>query len=477
MEKNTSPKKSYNFDYNNKIELPSDNIYIQPKWGLENINIVQITDEIHINKNEDLESNYLFKTFLENKSNNIFILILLPIIIISEIFYREPLFSFSLKFELNLQKYLSDNSLIFFRFITKAGCEYFIVIALIIIFLYFSLIQTIICFFGLTISIYMQSLMKMIYGSSRPFLENNKLYNGMCDGGFGNPSGHALVSFYIYLTLIKYIKNYKYFNELPIIKILFTILLWMMLILVIISRIILGLHSINQIIYGSFLGIWIYYVLIHIFKLHKISMITYRKIYQNIKYIFFNSLFFILSILIAILCYFNFNQNLDYIDLHNKLNYDCGRVKKFRRFNNDGIFGCLIIISFIGLYYGQFLFWSFSDKYYKKNMNKLNNNDYYLIDELINNWNKNKCFLFHKKSNLFTIIKTIVVCSLPLPIFFFISSDDDSMLKIFLIKFTIPIFFTSFIAFGIGLYWFIIMFCGNKENLINNYYQFSIDDL
>ena len=110
-------------------------------------------------------------------------------------------------------------------------------------------------------------------------------------------------------------------------------------------------------------------------------------------------------------------------------------------------------------------------------MNKLNNNDYYLIDELINNWNKNKCFLFHKKSNLFIIIKIIVVCSLPLSIFFFISPDNDSMLIIFLIKFAIPLLLTSFLTFGIGLYWFIITFCGNKENLINNYYQFSIDDL
>ena len=207
------------------------------------------------------------------------------------------------------------------------------------------------------------------------------------------------------------------------------------------------------------------------------SMITYRKIYQNQKYIFFISLFFILSILIAILCYFIFNQKLDYIDLHNKLNYDCEKIKKFRRFNNDGIFGCLIIISFIGLYFGQYLFWSFSDKYYKKNMNKINNNDYYLIDELINNWNKNKCFLFIKKSNLFIIIKIIVVCSLPLSIFLYISPDNDSLLIIFLIKFTIPIFFTSFFSFGIGLYWFIILFCGNKDNLINNYYQFNIDDL
>ena len=474
MQINNSPKKSFEYEYNNKIELPSDNMYIKPKWGIENINIVPITDEIHINKNEDIEINYLLKSFNENKYTNILFLLLLPIIIISELFYNNYLFLYSLNFELYLQRYFSDNFMIFFRFITKAGCEYFIFIALIIILLNFSLIKTITFFFGLVICIYIQSLMKMIYGNSRPFLENQKLFKGICDGGFGNPSGHALVSCYAYLMLKNYIINHKYFNDRQILKVLVTLIFWLMILLVILSRIILGLHSINQMIYGSLLGIWIFYTIIHIFKLDKISMITYRKIYSNIKYIIFIFLIFLFSILIPLIIFFN--NNLNYLELNSKLNKSCPRTKKFRRFNYDGLFGCVIIISLIGSYFGQILFWSLTDKYYKKNLDKLNN-DYYLIDELINNWNKNKSFLLEKKSNILIIIKSIFTCISPSLIYFLISSENKSLTIIFLFKFSIPLFLFSFFVCGISSYWFITLFCGNKENLINNYYQINIEDI
>lgn len=475
MEKNNSSKNAYNFEYNNRIELPNDNIYIKPKWGLENINIVQITDEIHINKNEDLETNYFHKTFLDNKFNNIFILLLLPIIIISELFYRKALFSLSLQFEFQLRKYLSDYSISFLIFITKTGAEYFIIISVIYVFFTFSLIQTFVYFLGLTISVYIQSLMKIIYGHTRPFLENPKLYNGVCDGGFGNPSGHALVCCYSYLILLHYINN-KYFIEKKIRKILLSISFYMVLLLVIISRIFLGLHSINQVIYGSSLGIWIYSIFIHVFKLNKISMITYRKIYQNFKYIFFVSLLFLLSILILIFSSLIFNRTLNYINLNNSLNLNCKKVKQYRRFNNEGIFESLIIMALIGLYYGQFIFWFLSDKYYKKNISNINN-DYYLIDELINNWNRNKCYLFQKKENVLKNFKSIVVCISPLLLFFLISSDNDSVIIIFLIKFSVPLLLISFLFFGFGLYWFILLYIGNKENIINNYYQYNIDDI
>ena len=117
MKDDKSTKDTFNSTYNNKIEISND-IYMKPKWGLENINIMSITDEINIKKNEDLEINYCIKTFLENKNINIFILILLPLIIISEEFYREPLFNYSLKFEKNIQNSTSENAIIFFRFIT-----------------------------------------------------------------------------------------------------------------------------------------------------------------------------------------------------------------------------------------------------------------------------------------------------------------------------------------------------------------------
>lgn len=472
--KNESPSKnSYNLEYNNKIEITND-IYIKPKWGLEKINIMSITDEIQINKNEDIEINYLIKTFFENKNKNIFILILLPIIIISELYYRNSLYIYSISFEFNLQNLLSNNILSFFKFITKAGCEYFTFISLIVLFFCFSLIHAFVCFFGITICIYTQGLLKIIYGDSRPFMENQALFKGICDGGFGNPSGHALLSFFIYLILIHFIQNHKFFNDKIFIKFFLILFVIIMLILVILSRIILGVHSINQIIYGSLLGIWLFYVLIYMFKLDKMSMIIYRKIYQNTKYIILIIICFIITILTPIICSFIFNQQLDYINLNNKLNYNCKKVKKFRRFNYDSLFGCLIIISFMGFYCGQFLFWHLLDKYYKKNIDKLNN-DYYLIDELINNWNKNKSYFFTKKGNILKFLNFLFICVSPIILFFLISSENNSMILIFLVKLSIPLFLISFFVFGIGFYWFIILYCGNKDNLLNNYYQINLD--
>ena len=58
------------------------------------------------------------------------------------------------------------------------------------------------------------------------------------------------------------------------------------------------------------------------------------------------------------------------------------------------------------------IFWIIFDKYYKVNLNK-NNNDYYLIDELINKWNKNKCLIFDKSENIFIFFKLILVCLSP----------------------------------------------------------------
>ena len=474
MKDDKSTINAYNPPFNNKIEISND-IYLKPKWGLENINIMSITDEINIKKNEDLEINYCIKTFLENKTINIFILILLPLIIISERFYREPLFNYSLIFEKNVQNSTSENTFIFFRFITVAGCDYFIAISLIIIFLGFSFIQTFVYFFGITLSLYIQSLMKIIYGNSRPFMEKQELFKGICDGGFGNPSGHALISFFIYLILIHYIMNHKFFNEKIILKILLISILITLLLLVVFSRIILGIHSINQIIFGSLLGIWIFLILIYSFKFDKMSMIIYRKLYQRKKYIFSISFLLFLSLLTPIILCYTFNHHLDYVDLKNKLNNNCKNVKKFRRFNYEGLFGCLIMVSFTGIYYGQLLFWYYLDKNYKANIDKLNN-DYFLIDELINTWNKNKCYFFQKK-NIIKLIKLTFICGWPFIIFFFISSENDSMIIVFLFKFGIPLFLISFLLSGIGFYSFVLMYCGNKESLLNNYYQLNIDDI
>ena len=467
-------KNSNKYGYNNKVDI-SNNIYLKSKWGTETINIMTIPEEIQINTEATQENNnYIINTFNKNKSINIIIMFLLPIIIISENYYRKELYSFSIELGIKMQKYYSDIFINYMRFITKFGCDYFCFIILIIIFSFFSLIQTFSYLIGLIACVYIQSLMKIIYGNSRPFIDNHNLFKGLCDGGFGNPSGHSLISVYIYLTFFHYLIKLKYINENKILKILLEILFSILSFSVMFSRFILGLHSINQIIFGAFIGLWLFLFIFIIFKLDNIPMIKYRTIYQNKKIIFIINISFILLMFLPFWCANIFNRKTLYINLNEKLNFTCANVKAYKRFNNEGIFGCLIILSFIGFYYGQFIFWIIFDKYYKNNMNKTNN-DYYLIDELLNKWNKNKCLIFDKKENIYIFLKLLLTCFSPLIIFFL--TNSNSVLVILLLKLGLPLFLISILLFSFGLYWLVLIYLGNKDKILNNYYQINIDDI
>ena len=128
----------------------------------------------------------------------------------------------------------------------------------------------------------------------------------------------------------------------------------------------------------------------------------------------------------------------------------------------------------MGLYYGQILFWIIFDKYYKNNLNKTSN-DYYLIDELLNKWNKNKCFIFDKKENIYIFIRTLFICVSPLALFFLIKTNNILIILVF--KLGLPLFFISLLLFSFGLYWLVLIYLGNKEKILNNYYQINIDDI
>ena len=467
-------KNSSNYDYNNKVEI-TNNMYMKKKWGIETINIISIPEEIQINNDDNNENNYIINIILKNKIRNIFVFILLPIIIIiSEIYYREKLYTFSLKFGIKMQKYYSNIFINFMKFITKFGCDYCCFIFFGIIFISFSLIHTFIYFIGLMLCIYIQSLMKMIYGNSRPFMDNNNLFQGSCDGGFGNPSGHSLISVFIYLTFFHYLIKLKCVSENKLLKFLLGILFSILTSLVFVSRFILGLHSINQIIFGAFIGIWIFLLTFMSFKLDHIPIVNYRNSFNNKKYIILITIFLLLLVYAPFYCFHKFNRKVLCINLNEKLNYNCSNVKPYKRFNYEGIFGCLVIFALIGFYFGQIIFWIILDKYYKINLNK-DNNDYYIIDELLNKWNKNKCLMFDRKENMYIFLKILFVCLSPFIFFFFINSYSPIIILLF--KYGLSLLLISFLFFSFGLYWFFLIYLGNKEKILNNYYQISIYDI
>ena len=466
-------KNSNKYGFNNKVEI-TNNMYLKNKWGVETINIMPIPEEIQVNNEENQENNYIITTFNKNKLRNIFLLILLPLIIISEKYYRNKLYTFSLELGITLQKYYSDIFINFMKFITTFACGYCCFIFFVIIFSLFSLIQSFIYLIGLIFCVYIQSLLKILYGNTRPFWDNRNLFKGLCDGGFGNPSGHCLVTAFIYLALFHYLVKLKYINENKLLKILFGILFSIISTLVFLSRFILGLHSLNQIIFGALIGIWLFLFIFILFKFDNLTIISYRALFQNKKYIFIITIFLLFLLLIPFYCANKFNRKYLYPNLNEKLNYNCAQVKPYKRFNNEGIYGCLIIFSLIGFYYGQIIFWIIFDKYYKNNLNKTSN-DYYLIDELLNKWNKNKCFIFDKKENIYIFIKVLFTCVSPLAIFFLINTNNALFILVF--KLGLPLFFISLLFFSSGLYWLVLIYLGSKEKILNNYYQINIEDI
>jgi hypothetical protein len=131
------------------------------------------------------------------------------IVIITEILYRDPLKNLSTKFIEFLQDKLNNTvTRIFFSLITYFGSEK-ILIPIVVIFLFFNpLIYFYYLIFSIITSTYLASILKLIYTDFRPFWDDNKISPIInCDMGYGNPSGHTLVSIVTYLVLLKLLQK------------------------------------------------------------------------------------------------------------------------------------------------------------------------------------------------------------------------------------------------------------------------------
>ena len=121
---------------------------------------------------------------------------------------------------------------------------------------------------GVIFMVYLHDVIKLFYGDPRPFWINNILFQGECETSYGNPSGHSLNSFYFFLSFCYYInkmKNIKNNNKMKIIIYLIAIFISG---LIAFSRLVLGVNSVDQVIYGCALGIWLFLVFAFVFKIY-----------------------------------------------------------------------------------------------------------------------------------------------------------------------------------------------------------------
>jgi membrane-associated phospholipid phosphatase len=439
---------------------------------------------LSISKEDSLKKNieYIKYTFLQNIKINILIIILSLALFISEMKFRDPLFEFSLDFEKNWQNYSSDFTITFFKIISKVCGEYLMPVPLIFILCFFPLIKSSFYIAGLIFCLHFHSLMKIWYGNERPFWIKNELFKGICDAGFGNPSGHSISAVYLYLTLFSYISETKILKGKYIIKIFLFIFFLTYIILIILSRLILGIHSINQVIYGSALGVINYAVIIHMFKLHKMPIVFYKKFFKQRIIVYCISLILLLLEILSILSCLAFNSKFKYKTYSKIIDNLCGEnYPEYRRFNLDGLFGAFVILSLLGMYMGQVLFWYLIDNRYKKNKIKESKNiecnvneleddydekkNYKKLDELINNWNDNRSLAFLSFSKLLKLVLILIMCLSPLSLFILVPKNTD-VAVIFVFKFGIPFFLLMFLTFSFGFYNIIELSLGSKEDLL-----------
>ena len=456
--------------------------------------------ELEIDKRQ-MNDNYFKNAFFSNFKLNIIIIIISIILFIIEFFYRDPLFKYSLDFEKNWQENATKETITTFKIFTKIGGEYLMAVPIIIVLWFFTLIKSYVYLMGFIFCLQFHSMMKIWYGNKRPFWQDPSLYKGICDGGFGNPSGHSITTSFLYLSLFFYYTQAKVTRDKY--KILIIILLFCLfwIVMILLSRIILGMHSVNQIIYGTSLGLIISSFIFIVFKIHQLPVSIYKKFFREKKYKYIILSILCVFIIITISNVFIFNKEFDYDKYNDILDKLCEKkVPKYRRFNLDGLFGSITILALLGMYLGQIVFWYLIENKYKfnevnymnniKQIQEMNINDIKFsndiknskneiinknkietdnlsqdsFDDLINHWNTNRIYICDFK-NILKLIAVLIICLLPAILFIAIKNDSDIII-IFIFKLGIPMLLVPFLIYSFGFYFLIKISCGPKETLL-----------
>ena len=237
----------------------------------------------------------------------VFILLYFIFIVSIERLYNKKLFNKSLEIIPKFQK--SSKSFDFFwKFMTFFGTKLGIGSIYIILFLFIPLNKVFALTFLLLFTGYADHTLKLVYLQERPLWVNDEINTGNLHAcGYGNPSGHSLTSTCIYLSLwyiIYEIIDSKVINKKIGIILKYTTLILDILIfsIIMISRFYLGVHSLNQIIFGFSIGLGIFLLFFPILKIYQSSAIKFfEKQYSNrykhllfiiLCIIFFNIFFF-----------------------------------------------------------------------------------------------------------------------------------------------------------------------------------------
>ena len=381
-------------------------------------------------------------------SKIIFIIIYFLLCFILERIYWEYFYKKSLLFQNGLQNFINRMNLKpIFKYITKSGKDWFFSYITIIIILIFTIKEGIILFTIIFFSSYIKDLLKIIFHHERPFWENVNIKID-CNSGFGHPSGHSFCSSIGYLILYYFISENEKLKKKRIFRILIFCIFLFYIFLILISRLYFGVHSLDQVIFGFSLGCGFFMLF---FCVLEIQNLKNEEIFKFLN--FFNVIFFTLfTLLIPFLFYFIFKKSQINFSPPDECIYDELILPKFSTLFEDAFIGSMKINVVNGELFGL-LFIKLLIK-----QNSIVDDKFFLL-----NWNG---YNFYKK-----LSSVLFILFIGFPGYWFYHQsffkNVDNIYIILIFKEFFPLFISSFLMFGFGI--FVKFKIGEKEkNNIND---------
>ena len=240
-------------------------------------------------------------------------------------------------------------------------------------------------------ALYYMTILKLIYMESRPFWTTSQIsmFEWFCPLSFGNPSGHSFAVIVLYEPIISDITGTGPKK--------IGIIVWLIIsALVMVSRMYLGAHSLDQIVFGGMLGlcflIYYRYFLQELLYNSVINMLNNR---HKQLYFIANTVIFIIFMTLPIVVYaINLSSRppVDAVLLKN-IDIVCGQVVTSDYLLEKNLKGNVLGFVSVGLFYGLLM------------LNNQHNQD---VLYLTGHWN-----FRDTKCALFLLLALIIVAGIP----------------------------------------------------------------
>jgi len=362
------------------------------------------------------------------------LLAIVGILIGIENVYREPLFEKSLEWIKSFQDGDQRTSTInFFKFMTILGTEAILIPLFVLFFNWGSLGKSYLFLTILILSAFIDAIMKMVYSNPRPFWVNQKIALLSCEGGYGNPSGHAFTSSALYLSIWHLTSQHDFFKSRLWLKITYLIGIVLLFLTIIMSRFYLGVHSFNQLLYGCVLGVALYAFFFLVLEDHALDSKGFWERYSSRNYHIFYWIAYPLMFLLAILLFTLKEYDNGYKSFLEK---NCPSIHNYKVFGYEGFYTTLTLFTLIGSHAGLNVLVVMVQKYYPRQE----------VMEHIFEWTDTT---FAK-----SILRIVFIGALSAPTFIpmMVISSEANLAIIYVFKAAFPFCATLMIDYSLGIF-------------------------